>query len=499
MTRRTNLRSKRKSKGLALPGYNNLGPFNDLNTPLSKSDAEALIHDVDYNKRGKRSYWTFNQADENFLNNIEKETDYGAQVAKGFFRAKKKLATWNLLPSDPLQSTLPENPLLDFHGVTGKGPLTRAKRKALEALRQTKITDAYKRQKRRVDRENIRTELKKRKVHKTDQPLLNLQEKTQVPFHMSGSGDGKGSGQPAGLKETPIDKVVDVERGVPSYQFASLPFINYWKDSKEKTTNVDFGFRMTSPYDCIWGVENIDANAGTGVENQTNLKSTDSVVNKAKWFDYYAGIYKYYSVISCKWSILFENLSNEPVWVHQMYITDTLPPVNATNTDMLHWNDCESHYVYPLAMFTEAGGVKAEQLVNGWNAEADESTTANDNFVGTALNSNRNHTLQLSGQYSPGDAKHEIRQDNEVENWTLVTTNPTLRELLLLRIKPETSRRNANSATDNGRTLRYKYTVQLEYLVEFKELKDGLRWPVQNQPLTITINNNAYTQEVTDE
>lgn len=467
---RYHLRSNpKKNKGLTLPGYNNLGPFNDLNVPLTKSDADAVMHDIKYGKLGKRSYYTFTQADEDFLNDIENETDIGARIAKKVFKAKKKLSEWNILPGDPLQSYASKNPLFDFHGTTGNAPLTRARKKALE--RQTRITDIY----------------KKKKPNTNLSSVINLQDTTQVRTMV----DGEGSGNPQGLKETPLDKVVDVERGIPGYQYASLPWNGVWWSEEQNIQNQDFVFRMTSPYDCVVTTLKTDKNNSTGIEKSSEAKSdaADTTINKAMWYDYYASLYKYYSVVSCKWSMLIENLGNDAIYVHQMYVNDINPPKEASNLDMLNWLDNTSHYVAPAAKFLTTTGIKSANYNYGWQTETDATTTANSNYVaGDQIASQQSNTLQLSGQYTPGQSDHEIRLDADVENWTAVNTNPKLREALLIRIKPDCAPLRFTDGSNNyGRTLRLKYTIKLEYLVEFKELDAKLRWPILSQPIVVTV------------
>ena len=43
--------------------------------------------------------------------------------------------------------------------------------------------------------------------------------------------------------------------------------------------------------------------------------------------------------------------------------------------------------------------------------------------------------------------------------------------------------------------MNFRYTFRIDYLVEFKELKVGLRWPVERQPITAVVVNNIEEDE----
>jgi len=104
-----------KRKGLVLPGYNYLGPFNDLESgkPTNASDEAARIHDYEYNdlqKEGKNPYFTFNRADQKFLDSIKSNSDYGGVIGRTFFNAKKRLAKHDV-DSSPLG--VPDSPTVE--------------------------------------------------------------------------------------------------------------------------------------------------------------------------------------------------------------------------------------------------------------------------------------------------------------------------------------------------------------------------------------------------
>lgn len=314
-----------------------------------------------------------------------------------------------------------------------------------------------------------------------------------------------GSGNNAGLSETPIDDVEDVRMGPRDYQYAKLP----WMYDRAVVTSSNlfdqWTFRMNSPYDVSVATTISDANAGTGVANYvvpTANDLTDSVQQQAWWYQFYADQYKYYHVVSARWHLTFENMGTEPLYVHSYYSNEVDRPWQASNRDMLMWPDMESHWVGPIAHAINNNGRRdaTEAAINFENddvmtgAGADLPPSAQANYQSGNMITPRgpSNILKLSGEYRPGDYNKEIRLDADVENWTAVTTNPSLAERHTFRIKhgwnaiPPT-------AGDNfayGDIYAYRFQYRVEYLVEFKELKDTLKYPVNEQPLRVTITQN---------
>lgn len=308
--------------------------------------------------------------------------------------------------------------------------------------------------------------------------------------------DGDGSGNDNGLKETPVDDVYNVQRGPPDYAFSTLPYI---EDRAANSTKLmaQHTFRMTSPYDCQVTTTQTDLNAGTGFANVDDavMEGVAEAQNKARWFDFYAGMYRYYHVVSCRWHITIENQSLLPIWVHQFYGNEEDRPVTASNQDMLLWGDTYSHYVGPVAFaITSQGGTERNDLPTGVNEETNVITQGANFETGNNVTARGpSHIVQLSGEYRPGDFTREVRLDSLVENWTLVNTNPALSERLHIRIKPQTEGWGDNDTSGYGQILKYRILTRIEYLVEFKELKDGLKYPVSTQPITVTLVTNSKT------
>ena len=317
--------------------------------------------------------------------------------------------------------------------------------------------------------------------------------------------DGGGSGNAAGLKETPVDDPFMVNRGPPDFTFASLPYVQEKFEHRTSVFENTTWFRMTSPYDCANARGTADINTGAGTANNSTLTadSSDSSIQSARWFNFYAGIYKYYHVVACKYKIFVENLLMEPLYAHLMFINDTMPSAAATNHDMMLWKGVRTHYLNPMGYAIDTTGVAdvgfAQTLTNQTNVNEENANGGMDVADTFQSANNIGHPGSkigiFEGVYRPGDFTREIRLDSEVENWTLCTTNPALPERLMLRLKPVTQAIDTNNATNYGDRILARVRVELDYLVEFKELKDGLQWPISRQPLTVTIVQNEEETE----
>lgn len=444
---------------LTLPGYNYLGPFNKLNKgkPTNKSDKAAFKHDVAYGRlqrKGINPYWTFNDADRDFINEVG--TDWGGKIGKSVFQLKKKAAEYGIINShsqDPIYVT---------------------------PVKQRRL---------------LPPTISPQKRRELPPPSFRILQRNTMG---ETKADGLGSGQNGNLTETPVDQVVNVTRGPPNYTFASLPFIEQVSFDGRPAYCLDICYRMTSPYDCkvSEGLQDLNtATPGTANAIYGVVDSADGVTTKARWFDLYASQYKYYHVVSARWHLTFENMSTSPMWLHQMYQSDTPPPVGADNEDILCWPGVYSHYIGPAARTLGSGSGIILHLETPAQGTQDNVATPAPSFSGNYNSSNHvNHPvssiIKISGDYAPGDFNREIRLDNEVENWSLVTTNPALPEKLLFRLKGINESLGDTQNQNYGQNLSYRYMFTVEYLVEFRELQDGLRYPVNKQPASVTIRND---------
>nr|WDW25786.1 MAG: capsid protein [Canine parvovirus] len=87
---------KDDARGLVLPGYKYLGPGNGLDKgePVNRADAVALEHDKAYDellKAGDNPYVKYNHADAKLQEDLQGDSSFGGNLARGVFQAKKRI------------------------------------------------------------------------------------------------------------------------------------------------------------------------------------------------------------------------------------------------------------------------------------------------------------------------------------------------------------------------------------------------------------------------
>ena len=329
----------------------------------------------------------------------------------------------------------------------------------------------------------------------------------------SNVGGGESGERPAAEHETPLDAIAtgwQLNAGPPSYTHCVLPFIyereHTWSYDSDEIFAYDRGFRMTSVYDPIIGTAAaVDLNAGVGRANWHPIQSEGADALSASsravaYYDYYKSLYKYYNVLGCRYKIRIENLSHEKFYVHQMFVNAELPPGEASNWDMLLWPECKSRLLHPVAVSGDTTQQNRQEMVDeGWDGQADMVVDPTTNMSGANAYVIQNPVgssfTYFVGEYRPGDHDHNIVQDNDAATWTAVTANPTLREALLLRIRPYENGTPpiAGDANQYERRISFNITVELNYLVEFKELDIKARYPTTRNPMQISYNLNPLS------
>jgi hypothetical protein len=497
---------------LSLPGYKYLGPGNKMNKgrPNNWNDFVSLVHDDKYKrleKLGKVPHTLWTESDEAWLRDTNWQ-DYGGVLGKLFFNVKKGAYRLGLIKHAGDKDTDPPLQKQDFNDdfVNKLATDISPKDKKPQALRSVTGKRLFDDDADDANSFRDRPPTKQAKGLEGNKITTKLQDQTnqtQNAMPTGQQGDGStGSGNNAGLRETPIDNVGHVERGPPEYTFASLPFTRDFKVVRT-AWSTDEGFRLTSPYDPQMTLAAaIDNNVGIGsttTQTVATPDTNDTSTTSARWFDYYASMYNYYHVVGSKWHLTFENLSSEPIWLHVLKCNDEIPPVLATNEDIMNWKDAESHFVGTHAVaITTTGRIETNHSNNSENnVEGASSAGLVPNFEANQHVQSRGNgpIVKLSGKYRPGQIKRQIHLDSEIENWTAVTANPLLPERLLFRVKPYWNAISLADGNSYDRALQFRFTFTIDYLVEFKELKVGLRWPIERQPLLAVVQTNPTEDE----
>lgn len=295
----------------------------------------------------------------------------------------------------------------------------------------------------------------------------------------------------------PIRSDWQIFRGPQPYTHASLAAI-YENKYDEGTSRYsrDHVVRMTSPRQPFKNMTYFDSNIGGGVQS-IGQQGDGAEPAYCTYWDFYASMYKYYSVLACRYHITYENLSADKQYVHIMNFNATEPPKNCSNHDMLLWQGVTSYLSTPHAAFYNSQQLRASehagmQIEN--DAPSGAATNADINSDWALSRTRAKPVILHSAQYEAGETQQEIVLDENVSTWTATTANPQLEENLLIRVKSydDATAIWTGNESDYGRLLAYNLKVHIEYLVEFRELKDGLRWPVQRDPITLTIQANNY-------
>lgn len=93
---KANQQKQDSSRGLVLPGYNYLGPFNgpDRGEPVNAADSAAQKHDQAYQEQldqGDNPYLKYNHADREFQEELSEDTSLGGNLGRAVFQAKKRV------------------------------------------------------------------------------------------------------------------------------------------------------------------------------------------------------------------------------------------------------------------------------------------------------------------------------------------------------------------------------------------------------------------------
>ena len=300
-------------------------------------------------------------------------------------------------------------------------------------------------------------------------------------------------------QETPLDPIKrdwQIFRGPPDYTHASLASI-YASNIQVDAKSFDIGLRLTSPYQPWMSTTTSDLNPGAGVTTVYTANHAGSLGFQTQYWDFYATMYEYYSVLACRYHISIENYSPDTLWMHILEYNQTLPPANASNEDMCLWKDCKSYRLTPFAQFYS--GTSGHHLeTSNENVEWEPTLGPNYNteYASYAVSRQNGAVKTVSGEYEAGGTRREIALDNSISTWTRTNTSPAYPEHLLIRVATEEASTGSLTAQGDNATrdrhIKFNVRVEVEYLVEFRQLNDAVRWPTRRDPITTVLTSQLY-------
>lgn len=297
-------------------------------------------------------------------------------------------------------------------------------------------------------------------------------------------------GSPAGKvgHETPIDPFDKVYRGMPPTITASLPYFQrntVTGNTSNKYLEYDLDFRLNSIFDCVRDSDDIDINTdGTQVSKIFKPKSDTGSV-KPMWRDMYANVYQYYAVLGCRWRLTCENLSTRPLYLYTIYRNSQYPPQAVDRKYMQFWPHTKTYRIAGFGKVVTTDGT----------LDPDNAAGAAPSLAGATegiVNVRANDTIVIGDTWKPGMVNREIRDDSEAKTWIQIGANPALEENLVFRWVPEDNNAHRtgatfSSASDVNAHFKFRYELQIDYLVQFKDQVIQVKYQVTDNPITATV------------
>lgn len=322
---------------------------------------------------------------------------------------------------------------------------------------------------------------------------------------MSSAGNDNDGGHQA-TQLAPIHSGWDLAPGVRDVdtRVLTLSFERHYRyDTYNSFSSKDFGVRMTSVYDPIRdSTGQTDINPGTGNQFHRPIatESTDAISDAGlvDFYKFYASLYDWYSVMGCRYRIGIENLSHEMFYVHKMFYNNKSPDPKASAFNMRKWPGAQTKIVHPKMIFGNSFRVYQDEG-GDYNVEDNDmiaatTTNASGTITGYTSNPIGSSMVYFTGEYRPGMYKREVHNEQDQEIYTAINTNPVFPEVLLLRISKydhATPPSTGGDGNNYNRPFTFKITCELEYLVQFRELKEGIYRPINNNPITVHIATDA--------
>lgn len=472
-------------RGWVAPGYKYLGPGNDLNRgePTNYNDSVAQKHDIAYNdfiNANGDPYWNWNEADQKFLQDLHPD-DIPTYIAKGVFSLKKGAASVGLLGTLEKKQKMGKKPGQLRREADEKSSWY--SHKAEESTRNIfyNADGGQKREAPNID--PVSSENKK----------LRGAQATPVPMSAEGDVDmgetsemraaGKGGGDAIGTHETPViwhppRKILFTEThtqlcktrfafSVNNLQHASTIYnsmfirMNSWFGMFDGQANPN-GVTQTAGIGNVSGIgvyfgNNGAVNTGTLIDLPNKLAvtggSSPNFVFGAPvpWYTkLYDKVYDNYVVLETRWKITIDN-----------------PNSNVNANAMVLW-DYDTYGASSTGNIMPQAGLKDMLEWPHINIQR---------LPGKSINSNG--ITVISGVWKPNTKSRNVTNDADIKTWAVTgaAPNPVYFENLQLRFFKDF----IAGGEDNVIGPDVVCFMELDYVVQYKDLKVQMRYPLSGQ------------------
>jgi hypothetical protein len=232
--------------------------------------------------------------------------------------------------------------------------------------------------------------------------------------------------------------------------------------------------------------------------------NTAPVNERPAWFNFWAKLYDFYTVLGCEYKIIIHNPTDQ---YSSQIITGPATTKYATTAAADNVGALLLAPAVSVPTKLPTNIVVAEQF----DTYSDTATSTGNVMPLTQYEEIRQYknirwhqvkdggnTTVITGTYKPGQAKRNITNDGDVKTWTATTTTlPSLKEILTLNFFQDPLNITSNAAGVNN--VGCNMEINLKYIIQFKDLKQQARYPntiTTDQDIVLTLNetntNEAY-------
>nr|QKK82944.1 hypothetical protein 3 [Forsythia suspensa parvo-like virus] len=329
----------------------------------------------------------------------------------------------------------------------------------------------------------------RRTIRVEDAALMGPEDGGDNQMVAARAASGGSSNAPS--KETPISRYPSLSYGLQETHTTIIPFRSY---CSVKASNYELPqkmeFRLNSIYDIVKhqvsGTTTTTAALGDGIYNYKLINGAGSQVGtkfalfpstltagsdsteRPFWRDYWASFYEYYTVLGCKYKITIVN----------------------TTSNVTFPGGGDMEFAYEMDSYSQAQGAAGNVMTVGPYHEVRgyknvKWTTAH---AGIPINSN-DYVTTIAGEYRPGMVRHNIVNDGDIKTWTKISDgSPTNTDTLVILAFPGDMAMSTRVKDDTTTisNLGCNVRIELDYIVQFKDLQSQARYPSTNTSSAIT-------------